>query len=275
MLRLYLRRSLPVIDGTASGRRALGADRDHSRRRRDPARLRVDQGATRCSASATCTRRIGCGRWSSSGGSATAGCRRSSAPPTIPQDRFLRTVGFGRAARAAWAATPAWAKEQINAYVAGVNAFIADPSRQPAAAGVLAAALRARALERRRRHRLGEDDGLGPERELLVRAAAPRSRRGPSAQKRMAQLMPPYPRDGLSASCRTAAAAGESGTSGGARTRQPPNRVRRAGRLRAAWPPCQRGSRRRLSTGEPASTTSCWAARRRRSARTTGSSTAR
>src|SRR2546426_3398509 len=43
---------------------------------------------------------------------------------TIPQDRFLRTVGFGRAARSAWRATPEWAKRQINAYVAGVNAFI-------------------------------------------------------------------------------------------------------------------------------------------------------
>src|SRR5438552_11937546 len=42
----------------------------------------------------------------------------------LPQDRFLRTVGFGRAAKNAWAATPDWAKQQIDAYVAGVNAFI-------------------------------------------------------------------------------------------------------------------------------------------------------
>src|SRR5688572_5695632 len=59
-------------------------------------------------------RRIGHGRLSEIFGAAT-----------IPQDRFLRTVGFGRAARTAWAATPAWAQEQINAYVAGINAFIA------------------------------------------------------------------------------------------------------------------------------------------------------
>src|SRR5439155_16734030 len=45
-------------------------------------------------------------------------------PATIPQDRFLRTVGFGRAARAAWAAMPPAAREQINAYIAGVNAFV-------------------------------------------------------------------------------------------------------------------------------------------------------
>src|SRR6185503_2670246 len=43
----------------------------------------------------------------------------------LQQDRFLRTVGFGRAAKSAWAATPEWARRQIDAYVAGVNAFIA------------------------------------------------------------------------------------------------------------------------------------------------------
>src|SRR3954467_1924237 len=43
----------------------------------------------------------------------------------LPQDRFLRTVGFGRAARLAWASTPEWAKQQVNAYVAGINAFLA------------------------------------------------------------------------------------------------------------------------------------------------------
>ena len=44
-------------------------------------------------------RRIGFGRLSEIFGTAT-----------IPQDRFLRTVGFGRAARAAWQQTPDWAK---------------------------------------------------------------------------------------------------------------------------------------------------------------------
>src|SRR5581483_9016649 len=59
-------------------------------------------------------RRIGFGRLSEIFGAAT-----------VPQDRFLRTVGFGRAAVSAWKTTPAWAQEQVNAYVAGVNAFIA------------------------------------------------------------------------------------------------------------------------------------------------------
>ncbi|HJZ77183.1 MAG TPA: penicillin acylase family protein, partial [Vicinamibacterales bacterium] len=59
-------------------------------------------------------RRIGFGRLSEVLGAAA-----------VPQDRFLRTVGFGRAAKNAWEATPAWAKQQINAYLSGVNAFIA------------------------------------------------------------------------------------------------------------------------------------------------------
>jgi penicillin amidase len=43
---------------------------------------------------------------------------------TVSQDRFLRTVGFGRAARAAWDRLPAHDKQLISAYVAGINAFI-------------------------------------------------------------------------------------------------------------------------------------------------------
>ena len=43
---------------------------------------------------------------------------------TIATDRFLRTLGIGRAARSAWDALPAGTKNDVNAYVAGVNAFI-------------------------------------------------------------------------------------------------------------------------------------------------------
>jgi penicillin amidase len=46
-------------------------------------------------------------------------------PATIPQDRFLRTVGFGRAARSAWDRLPAATRDDVTAYVAGVNAFLA------------------------------------------------------------------------------------------------------------------------------------------------------
>ena len=58
-------------------------------------------------------RRVGHGRLSEIFGAAT-----------LPQDRFLRTVGFGRAARSAWEHLPAEARQQVDAYVAGVNAFI-------------------------------------------------------------------------------------------------------------------------------------------------------
>jgi penicillin G amidase len=58
-------------------------------------------------------RRIGHGRLSEIFGDAT-----------ITQDRFLRTVGFGRAAESAWQHLPDDARQQIDAYCAGVNAFI-------------------------------------------------------------------------------------------------------------------------------------------------------
>lgn len=58
-------------------------------------------------------RRIGHGRLSEVFGAAT-----------LPQDRFLRTVGFARAAQRAWDRLPTETQADINAYVAGVNAFI-------------------------------------------------------------------------------------------------------------------------------------------------------
>src|SRR5262249_41615337 len=45
---------------------------------------------------------------------------------TVRQDRFLRTIGFGRAARAAWDRMPRSAQDQLNAYTSGINAFIAS-----------------------------------------------------------------------------------------------------------------------------------------------------
>src|SRR5205823_2842794 len=59
-------------------------------------------------------RRIGFGRLSEIFG-----------PVTIPQDRFLRTVGFGRAARAAWDHLEPRVRADIDAYVAGINAWLA------------------------------------------------------------------------------------------------------------------------------------------------------
>ncbi|MGE3508527.1 MAG: penicillin acylase family protein, partial [Vicinamibacterales bacterium] len=61
-----------------------------------------------------CQRRIGHGRLSEIFGAAAR-----------PQDRFLRTVGFGRAAPRAWYHLSAEARGDTNAYIAGVNAFLA------------------------------------------------------------------------------------------------------------------------------------------------------
>ena len=101
-----------AVDGDVDGRRDL---RRRSRSSATPTPSRTSsrhQGSTRCTASATCTPRIGCGRWSFSGASATAGCPRSSAP------RRSRRIGFcapsaSAAPRAARGRrTPAWAQRR-------------------------------------------------------------------------------------------------------------------------------------------------------------------
>ena len=61
-------------------------------------------------------RRVGQGRLSEILGEAT-----------LPQDRFLRTWGFYRAARAAYGRLYPEEKEAVDAYAAGVNAFLASP----------------------------------------------------------------------------------------------------------------------------------------------------
>ena len=116
---------------------------------------------------------------------------------TIPQDRFLRTVGFGRAAKTAWASTPDWAKRQIDAYVAGINAFLTthhggalppefsllrfEPEPWSGADVVVWVKMMAWDLSANYSFELLRHD--------LVAAVGP---------ERMAQLMPAYPVDGLS-----------------------------------------------------------------------------
>ncbi len=114
---------------------------------------------------------------------------------TVPQDRFLRTVGFGRAARSAWERLPDDARRQIEAYCAGVNAFLAtDPPLPPeftllrfkpapwTGPDVLVwVKMMAWDLSANYSHELLRRD-------LLARV-------GP---ERTAELMPPYPQDGLS-----------------------------------------------------------------------------
>ena len=131
-------------------------------------------------------RRIGHGRLSEVLGAAT-----------LPQDRFLRTVGFGRAAAAAWASSPDWAKQQVNAYVAGVNAFIGthhgarlppefsllrfEPEPWTPVDVVVWVKMLAWDLSGNYSFELLRHD--------LIHAVG---------EQRMAQLMPPYPVDGLS-----------------------------------------------------------------------------
>jgi len=149
-------------------------------------------------------RRIGNGRLSEVLGAAT-----------LPQDRFLRTVGFGRAARDAWATTPEWAKQQVNAYVAGVNAFISthhgaqlppeftllrfEPELWTPADVVVWVKMMAWDLSGNYSSELLRHD--------LLAAVGP---------ERMAQLMPPYATDGLSILAGGSDRSGETDGSGGA-----------------------------------------------------------
>jgi penicillin G amidase len=131
-------------------------------------------------------RRVGHGRLSEIFGSAT-----------VPQDRFLRTIGFGRAARAAWERLPQEARQSIDAYVAGVNAFITTHTGRhlPPEFTLLRFApepftgvdvlvwvkMMAWDLSANYSSELMRHD-------MLARIGA----------ERMAQLLPPYPADGLS-----------------------------------------------------------------------------
>jgi len=130
-------------------------------------------------------RRVGHGRLSEIFGAAA-----------VPQDRFLRTVGFGRAARSAWERMPEPAKSEINAYVAGVNAFITthhgaklppeftllrfEPEPWSGVDVVVWVKMMAWDLSANYSFELLRDD--------LVRAVG---------TERMQQLMPPYPDNGL------------------------------------------------------------------------------
>jgi penicillin amidase len=150
-------------------------------------------------------RRIGFGRLSEIFGTAT-----------IPQDRFLRTVGFGRAARAAWKQTPAWAKDQINAYIAGVNAFISTHhgSALPPEFSLL---------------RFEPEPWSGPDVAVWVKMMAWDLSANYSFEllrddlvrdvgvERMADLMPPYPVNGLSIVPGALGESGEPSRSGGSR----------------------------------------------------------
>jgi penicillin G amidase len=148
-------------------------------------------------------RRIGYGRLSEVFGAVT-----------LPQDRFLRTVGFGRAAKAAWESTPEWAKQQINAYVSGVNAFLSTHhgTELPLEFSLL---------------RVEPEAWSGPDVIVWVKMMAWDLSANYSLEllrhdlvrtvgaERMAQLMPPYATAGLSIMPSRSGGSSESGESGG------------------------------------------------------------
>ena len=119
----YLRRSLPQLDGTVSvsGISApvdIVRDQDAVTHVFASTKLDTFYGLGYAHAQDRLwqmefQRRVGHGRLSEVFGAAT-----------VATDRFLRTLGTGRAARSAWNALPAQTKTDLNAYVAGVNAFI-------------------------------------------------------------------------------------------------------------------------------------------------------
>src|SRR5215470_10402961 len=119
----YLRRSLPQLDGTVTVS-GLSAPVDIIR---DADTVTHVFGKTKLDAyfglgyahaqdrlwQMEFQRRVGEGRLSEIFGTAT-----------VPTDRFLRTLGTGRAARSAWESLAPQTKTELNAYIAGINAFL-------------------------------------------------------------------------------------------------------------------------------------------------------
>ncbi|MEO8260432.1 MAG: penicillin acylase family protein [Acidobacteriota bacterium] len=193
---LYARRSLPALDGTIvaaglAGPIEIVRDADAIPHIFATAKRDVLYGLGYVHAQDRLwqmefQRRVGFGRLSEIFGEAT-----------VPQDRFLRTVGYGRTARAAWSGMAPGARAEIEAYVAGVNAFIAAHrgSRLPPEFTLLRFAPEpfdgadVVVWQKMLAWDLSGNYAL----ELLRRDLA--ARVGTEA---LAELMPPYARDGLS-----------------------------------------------------------------------------
>ena len=69
--------------------------------------------------------RTGSGRCNGTGVRPAVGLPRSRGPQALSVDRLCRTLGIGRAAEAAWDATPAAQRQQLAPFVAGINAAVA------------------------------------------------------------------------------------------------------------------------------------------------------
>ena len=124
----WLRQSLPVVDGTHRG---AGAGRAGRRSCATPMPCRTSRpqaSRMRSSRRASCMPRTGCGRWISGAGSAAGRLAEVLGPAALPTDRFIRTLGFERAARASLAHLRPDTVALLEAYAAGVNAYLATRS---------------------------------------------------------------------------------------------------------------------------------------------------
>src|SRR5207253_9119680 len=52
-------------------------------------------------------------------------------PRLVETDRFLRTIGYRRAAESAWKSLSPRARELVEAYVRGINSFLFSSSARP------------------------------------------------------------------------------------------------------------------------------------------------
>ncbi len=160
------------------GRRPVGGGGDHSRRRRDPAYRRRQQARRpvrprlrACAGPVVADGIPAPHRPRTPVRSARPGDASAGSVPPHRRVRPRRPRGVVVDARLGPAAGQRLRRRR--------QCVHRDASRRQTAAGVLTASLRAGAVDRRRCPGLGEDDGLGLERQLLVRIAAPRSdRRG-------------------------------------------------------------------------------------------------
>ena len=194
----------------------------------------------RCTASATSTLRIGCGRWNSSGASDSAGCRRSSA--RRPCRRIASCARSASAAprrrRGRTRARGASGDRRVRRGRQRVHRHASRHAALPPEFTLLR--FEPEPFDRRRRGGLAEDDGVGPERETTRSSCCGAISPPRSARSAMAELMPPYPIDGLEHSA--VAGAADRRADSGERLRQPCTDVRRprpaatrSGRSTSAW----------------------------------------
>ena len=88
----------------------------------------------------------------------------------LQADRLLRTIGLARAAREAWPTTRrAESRALIEAYVAGINAFLADHHGGSLPVEFALLRIAPEPWTRRGRGGVAEDDGVAAERELAGR----------------------------------------------------------------------------------------------------------